>query len=109
MPQVPVLQLEAGALLNENELPPETLEAKVEIFFFTLALRQAGQTTSSIELLLRTSSSNDLLQSAHTNSKMGMIDSSGGSFSRHLDAGRAKRLQRDLPRVLGSLRASPSR
>jgi hypothetical protein len=73
MPQVPpVLQLEAGALLNENELPPEALEAKVEIFFFTFWLWQDGQTTSLAALLLRTSSSKGLLQSEQTNSKMGI-------------------------------------
>jgi hypothetical protein len=72
MPQVPLLQLEAGALLNENELPPESFEAKVEIFFFTFWLWQVGQATSLTELLLRTSSSKGWLQSAHTNSKIGI-------------------------------------
>ena len=68
----PVLQLEAGALLNENELPPDTLEAKVEIFFFTFWLWQAGQATWLTALDERTSSSKGLLQSEHTNSKMGI-------------------------------------
>jgi hypothetical protein len=67
------LQLEAGALLNENELPPDTLEAKVEIFFLTFWLLHAGQTTSLAALALRTSSSNGQPHSAHTNSKMGII------------------------------------
>jgi hypothetical protein len=67
-----VLQLEAGALLNENELPPDTLEAKVEIFFLMLELWQAGQTTSLVALALRTNSSNGFPHSAQTNSKIGI-------------------------------------
>jgi hypothetical protein len=67
-----VLQLDAGALLNENELPPATLEAKVEIFFLTFALWHAGQTTSLTTLALRTSSSNGFPHSAQTNSKIGI-------------------------------------
>jgi hypothetical protein len=73
MPQVPpVLQLEAGALLKEKALPPDTLEAKVEIFFFTFWLWQDGQTTSLTALEVRTSSSKGLLHSEQTNSKMGI-------------------------------------
>jgi hypothetical protein len=67
-----VLQLEAGALLNENELPPATLEAKVEIFFLTCWLLQAGQITSFVALALRTSSSNGQPHSSQTNSKIGI-------------------------------------
>ncbi len=67
-----MLQLEAGALLNENELPPDTLEAKVEIFFLMLGLWQAGQTTSLVALALRTNSSNGFPHSAQTNSKIGI-------------------------------------
>jgi hypothetical protein len=68
-----VLQVEAGALLNENELPPDTLEAKVEIFFLMLGLWQAGQTTSLVALALRTNSSNGFPHSAQTNSKIGIM------------------------------------
>ena len=83
MPQVPpVLQLEAGALLKENELPPETLEAKVEIFFLTFWLWQDGQTTSLVALLLRTNSSKGLLQSEQTNSKIGIHDPPDDIFQR---------------------------
>jgi hypothetical protein len=63
---LPVLQLEA--LPNENVLPPESLEAKVEIFLVTFWLSQVGQVTSAILLLLITSFSKGRPQSAHTNS-----------------------------------------
>jgi hypothetical protein len=68
-----VLQLEAGALLNEKLLPPAIFEAKVEIFLVTFWLLHAGQTTSLTALALRTSSSNGQPHSAHTNSKMGIV------------------------------------
>jgi hypothetical protein len=58
---------------SENELAPAAgLEAKVDIFFFTLPLPQEGQTTSSILLTLKTRSSKDWLHSVQTNSKIGM-------------------------------------
>ncbi len=69
MPQtLPVLQLELEELPIENELPPESLEAKVEIFLVTFWLWQVGQVTSAALLLLSTSCSNGWPQSAHTNS-----------------------------------------
>jgi hypothetical protein len=75
-----VLQLELLKLLpNEVELPPESLDAKVEIFLVTFSLWQAGQVTSPTLLLLSTSSSNGWLHSAHINSKMGIV------YSRYKD------------------------
>lgn len=72
MPQVlPVLQA-AEELLKESELPPDALEAKVDIFFFTCGLPQAGQVTSPTELALRTSSSNGRPHWLQTNSKIGI-------------------------------------
>jgi hypothetical protein len=72
----PLLQLELLKLLpNEAELPPESREANVEIFLVTFWLWQAGQVTSLTLLALNTSSSNGLPHSAHTNSKMGMVNS----------------------------------
>jgi len=68
-----VLQLEFVAFPNEKELPPESFEAKVEIFLVMFRLWQVGQVTSPILFELNTSSSNDLPQSVHTNSKMGMF------------------------------------
>jgi hypothetical protein len=53
-----VLQLELGVLLNEKELPPDSLEAKVEILLLMFWLSQDGQVTSLIKLLFSTSSSN---------------------------------------------------
>jgi hypothetical protein len=64
---VPHEEAELGP--NENELAPAAdLEEKVDIFFFTWLLPQAGQTTSSILLKLNTRSSKDSLHSVHTNS-----------------------------------------
>jgi len=58
---------------SENEDPPPlTLDAKVDTFFLISALLQAGQTTPSITLALRTSSSNWLPQSLQTNSNNGI-------------------------------------
>jgi hypothetical protein len=75
MPQVlPVLQAAALDPKDRDAPPPLTLEAKVETFFFTSVLRQVGQTTPSITLELRTSSSNWLPHWLHTNSNKG-IDS----------------------------------
>ena len=74
MPQVPpVLHDEAGLELNESELPPESREANVEIFFLTSGLPQCGQTTSLVALALRTSSSKDFWQVGQVNSKSGML------------------------------------
>jgi hypothetical protein len=101
-----VLQLDAGALFNENELPPATFDAKVEIFFLTLALWQTGHTTSLAALALRTSSSNGFPHSAHTNSNIGiMFLLLADNFTRQtLDAQQDKRLQppqgRELKRGL---------
>jgi hypothetical protein len=74
MPQVPPL-LHAEALLvplNESELPPETLAANVETFFFTSWLLQTGQVTTFVCIELLTSSSKFLPQWSHTNSKSGI-------------------------------------
>jgi hypothetical protein len=65
---LPVLQAVAELVENELELPPFILEAKVEIFFCTCELLQVGQMTVSTALELNTSSSNDSLQSVHSNS-----------------------------------------
>ena len=54
---LPVLQEEPE--LKESELPPATFEAKVETFFRTWELWQAGQTTSFVRLALRTNSSKE--------------------------------------------------
>ena len=52
MPQtLPVSQLELELPSNENELPPDDFEAKVEIFLVTSLLWQAGQVTSPILLV----------------------------------------------------------
>jgi hypothetical protein len=74
MPQVlPVLQAaEDEAPPNEKALPPETFEAKVDIFLETCVLPQSGQVTPSIEDELRTNSSKDSSHSLHSNSKMGI-------------------------------------
>jgi len=69
-----VLQ-EAALLAKEELLFPVTREAKVEICFITCSPLQFGQVTSSTALTLRTSSSNGSPQSAHTNSKIGMVHS----------------------------------
>jgi hypothetical protein len=60
---------------DENELPPSTFDANVDIFFFTCLLPQAGQTTSSISPALSTSSSKDRPHLVQANSKIGIIHS----------------------------------
>jgi hypothetical protein len=72
IPQVPVPHEAAELALREKDPPPVTRDAKVEIFLFTCELPHFGQVTSLIALLLRTSSSKDRLQSAHTNSNRGI-------------------------------------
>jgi hypothetical protein len=72
---LPVEQLAADEP-SEKELPPEILEAKVEIFFLTWALPHFGHTTPSIKVELRTSSSNDFSHCSQTNSKIGINISS---------------------------------
>jgi hypothetical protein len=62
------LQLELEEPAKENELPPDNLEAKVEIFLVTFWLAQVGQVTSLTLLALNTSCSKGWPQSAHTNS-----------------------------------------
>ena len=64
---LPVLHAEAPAL-SEKELPLLDVDAKSEIFFFTWGLWQEGQIISFAALALRTSSSNGLPHSVHTNS-----------------------------------------
>ena len=72
-PQVlPVLHEEAVLdAPSEKLLPPETLEAKVETFFFTALDWHCGQITSELPLK-RTNSSKDFPQSLHTNSNKGI-------------------------------------
>ena len=77
----PVLQLELPLLLNENELPPEILEAKLEICLVIFWLWQAGQLTSLVRLALSTSASNGLPHSAHMNSYKGITHSMLGITS----------------------------
>jgi hypothetical protein len=76
MPQVLVLQEAAELPPNESEPAPVPFEAKVDIFFEIFWLPQVGHFTPTTALALRTSSSNGLLQSAHTNSNNGMYFSS---------------------------------
>jgi hypothetical protein len=96
MPQVLVLHEAAELAPYESEPAPEVFEAKVEIFFEIFWLPQVGQITPSIALALRTSSSNDLLQSVHTNSNNGMYFSSRvkmTDLNQPLDAELPERLQ----------------
>ena len=58
---------------RENGLPPEPREAKIESFFLTFGLPQAGQVTSEVALALRSSSSKGWLQVVQVNSKRGMV------------------------------------
>ena len=67
-----MLQLADEGLYVETEVPPETFEAKVEIFLLMCWLPQHGHTTSSTALALRTSSSNGSPHSEHSNSNNGM-------------------------------------
>jgi hypothetical protein len=62
-------------LLAEKALPPDSLEANVEIFFFTWLLPQVGQFTSTGLRVVKTSFSKGSPQSVHWYSKMGMRDS----------------------------------
>ena len=64
---------EAAELLENEALAPFTFDAKVEICFATLLLAQKGQTTSSVALELRTSSSKGVPQSWQINSNIGII------------------------------------
>ena len=74
MPQVLLVLQEAAELApNENEAPPEILEAKVEIFFLTCAPPHLGQVTSPTAPALRTSSSKSWSQVVQTNSKSGIV------------------------------------
>jgi hypothetical protein len=103
MPQAPAgLQEEAGLELNDSPPPPEALEAKVEIFFFTSELPQEGQITWSTTLALRTSSSKGLWHTLQVNSNKGICDSwKFKGFYLPLDAGKGKRLQADPEAVRG--------
>jgi hypothetical protein len=75
---LPVLQPElARVLSNEKELPFESLEANVEITLVMFWLSHEGQLTSPILLVLNTSCSNDIPQSAQTYSKIDEITSQG--------------------------------
>jgi len=70
-----VLQDEA-LLLNDNELPPDNLEANVETFFLTSVPLQIGQVTPSMTDALRTNSSKFCPQDVQLNSKSGILPSS---------------------------------
>jgi hypothetical protein len=88
-----VLQLEPELKLVEaKEPPPATLEAKVEICFFTCELLQAGHVTWPIELELITSSSNGWPQSLQTNSNNGIYNppSISGIYTLHVPSIRCK-------------------
>jgi hypothetical protein len=67
-----VVQLAEDDSPEELEPPPAIREAKVESFFFTAWLPQAGQIISAVALALRTSSSKGFPQSWQINSKMGI-------------------------------------
>lgn len=58
--------------LYELELVPATLDANVEIIFFTCTPPQDGQSTSSTAFADLTNSSNGSLQSVQINSKIGI-------------------------------------
>ncbi|OGN72994.1 MAG: hypothetical protein A2X25_10595 [Chloroflexi bacterium GWB2_49_20] len=58
----------AGAEIDATE----TLDAKVEIFFFVIPLPQNGQITPLKSVLFRTRSSKDFSHSAHSNSNNGI-------------------------------------
>jgi hypothetical protein len=74
MPQVlPVLHEAAELAPKEKEVPPDTLEAKVEIFFFTSVLPQVGHFTPSMPLEPSTSSSKSSWHFVHTNSYNGIL------------------------------------
>jgi hypothetical protein len=71
VPQVPPGLHAADELLNESE-PPEILDAKADIFLRTCTLPQLGQSTASMALALRRSSSNGSPQVVQMNSKIGI-------------------------------------
>lgn len=64
---LPGLHADAPAL-SEKELFPLDVDAKSDIFFLISGLWQEGQIISFTALALRTSSSNGLPHSVHTNS-----------------------------------------
>jgi hypothetical protein len=66
------VQLELELLPNENELPPDSLEANVESFLAIFWLSQEGQVISFILLAFKTSFSNGLPQSVQIYSKIGI-------------------------------------
>jgi hypothetical protein len=62
---LPVLQLGAGVVLNENELLPLTFAANVDTFLRTWLLPQSGQAGSATAELLKMSSSKGVPQVWH--------------------------------------------
>lgn len=109
IPQVLPVSHAGAPALSEKGPPLLDMDEKSEIFFLTSGLWQEGQIISFTTLALRTSSSNGLSHSVHSNSKIGIIDSSwSGSFvsvlacgyhmeiftvSTYLDAESRKKLQ----------------
>ena len=91
MPQtLPVLHEAAELAPSEKEVPPETFEAKVEIFFLTSVLPHLGHFTPSIWLEPSTSSSKSSWHDVHTNSYNGILFTSlfriyGIIQRRHMD------------------------
>lgn len=83
-PQVLVLQEAAGADNEKDwlEAPPAGFEANRDIFFLTLSLWHSGHVTPSIALALRTSSSNNLPHTLHSNSNIGILTSEHCSVKR---------------------------
>jgi hypothetical protein len=67
-----VLQAAAELELTAETLPPEILEAKVDIFLWISGLPHSGQVTVSIALP-KTNSSNGCEQLSHSNSKIGIL------------------------------------
>jgi len=79
---------------RDKELPPDTLDANAESFFFTRLLPQMGQLTPSTESELRKSSSKVCSHSSHTNSKSGIgVSSESKNSIRELDAKPPRKLQ----------------
>jgi len=77
-----VLQAADELAPKETELPPDILDANVEICFVTSWLPQVGQITPSITLELRTSSSKGRSQVSQINSNSGIMVSSNSIFSK---------------------------